>query len=436
MAFANLASAKEAKKDEFYTDIKDIQSELSHYSDKFKDKVVFCNCDDPFESNFVKYFLMNFNRLGLKELIATGYRTSPYGGQEIDKIKMLYTLRVKDTSKYLVGTQKDLDIAGAKYFLKTEGSKIMTPLIGNNALDENGEQIKVSIRVECLDDDGNTILTKAGKPKMKTVCRNLYYEAGDFRSDMSLALLNESDIIVTNPPFSLFREYVALLVKHNKQFLIIGNQNAITYKEIFPLLKQNKIWLGYGFSGNVGFFKSPYEDKASSSQHQKGKIRVSGVMWFTNIDHFKRHTMLPLDLGFRYYGYEQSYPIYDNYDAINIDKTSEIPCDYRGIMGVPITFLNSFCPEQFELVGLSSKDNCGDVPRFHDNTYYNGYTRGKVVTRIESNMPLLNVSDKGGTLCKKDNSPNLYQLYWRVFIKFTDNYIHAHPEQFKKNGAN
>ena len=157
MAKENLSAAKKGKNDEFYTDLKDIQSELSHYSDKFKGKVVFCNCDDPFESNFVKYFLMNFNRLGLKELIATGYKTSPYGGQEIGVMNTPYTLRVKDTSKYLIGTQKDLDVAGAKYFLETEGNKIMTPLIGNNALDENGNQIKVSVKVECLDDDGNTI---------------------------------------------------------------------------------------------------------------------------------------------------------------------------------------------------------------------------------------------------------------------------------------
>lgn len=432
----NLHKAKESKNDEFYTQLSDIQAELSHYTDKFQGKVVFCNCDDPFESNFVKFFLMNFNRLGIKELIASGYKLNLVGDSEIEEPLITYALRVKDTKKYLVGTQKDLDIRGAKCFLEAEKENIMIPLIGNSALDESGQQIQISVKEEVLDENGNPVLDKNGKQKTKTVKQDLYYEAGDFRSDMSLALLNEADIIVTNPPFSLFREYVALLVKYDKQFLIIGNQNAITYKEIFPLLKQNKIWLGYGFNGNVGFFKSPYEDTASSSQHQKGKIRISGVMWFTNIDHFKRHTMIPLDLGFRYYGYEQNYPTYDNYDAINIDKTSEIPCDYKGIMGVPITFLDSFCPEQFELVGLSSKDNCGEVPRFHDNAYYNGYTRGKVVTRMESNMPLLNVSDKGGTLCKKDNNPNLYQLYWRVFIKFTDDYINAHPEQFKKDDYN
>lgn len=346
MAKANLTAAKNGKNDEFYTDLKDIQAEMSHYSDKFKDKVVLCNCDDPFESNFVKYFLMNFNRLGLKKLIATGYKTSYIGGSEIGVANTPYVLNVSSTKNYLVGTQKDLDIRGAKYFLETEGDKIMSPLIGNTALNENGEQIKISVKEKVFDE-------KSGKEKIKTFEENLYYEAGDFRSDMSLTLLQESDIVVTNPPFSLFREFVATLIKYNKQFLIIGNQNAITYKEIFPLIKENRMWLGYGFSGNVGFFKSPYEDVATSSQHQKGKIRISGVMWFTNIDHPKRHQVLPLDLGFTYKGHEEMYPQYDNYKAINVNKTAEIPCDYTGVMGVPITFLDKYCPEQFEIVGLA-----------------------------------------------------------------------------------
>ena len=240
---------------------------------------------------------------------------------------------------------------------------------------------------------------------MKTVEKDLYYEAGDFRSDMSLALLNEADIVVTNPPFSLFREYVALLVKYNKQFLIIGNQNAITYKEIFPLLKQNKIWLGYGFNGNVGFFTSPYEDKASSSQHQKGKIRVSGVMWFTNIDHDKRHQMMPLDLGYTYYGHEDMYPKYDNYDGINVNKSNQIPCDYKGWIGVPITFLDKYCPEQFEII--------------------NGIGRYACIEADYTN-PI-------GTYGTDINGEH---TYFRVLIKFTDNYINTHPEQFKKDGDN
>ena len=203
MAKENLSSAKEAKKDEFYTDLKDIQSELIHYSDKFKDKVVLCNCDDPFESNFVKYFLMNFNRLGLKKLIATGYKTSPFGGEEIGIVNTPYVLTVTDTSKYLVGTQKDLDIAGAKYFLETEGNRVMTPLIGNFALDEEGNMIQISVREEIVDEDRNVLLDKKGRAKTKFNKKDLYYEAGDFRSDMSISLLKEAQIVVTNPPLSI-----------------------------------------------------------------------------------------------------------------------------------------------------------------------------------------------------------------------------------------
>lgn len=163
-----------------------------------------------------------------------------------------------------------------------------------------------------------------------------------------MALLQEADIVVSNPPFSLFREYVGQLMTHKKKFIIIGNQNAITYKEIFPLLMNNQVWLGYGFSGNVGFFKSPYDDKATSNQHKDGMIRVSGVMWFTNIDTEKRHEEIPL---FKAYNAEE-YPNYENYDAIEVSKTKNIPYDYYGVMGVPITFMQYYNPEQFEILGM------------------------------------------------------------------------------------
>ena len=423
MAKANLIAAKTAKKDEFYTQLTDIQSEMSHYSDKFKDQVVLCNCDDPFESNFVKYFLMNFNRLGLKGLIATGYKASYIGGSEIGQKDTPYVLKVYSTMRYLVGTQKDLDIRGAKYFLETEGDKIMSPLIGNYAIDADGNPIKVQQKEKYID-----LVT--GKEKTRNVEYDLYYDAGDFRSNMSVELLKESDIVVTNPPFSLFREYIAQLIEYKKKFLVIGHQNAITYKEIFPLIKANRLWLGYGFPGNVGFFKSPYEDVATSSQHQEGKIRISGVMWFTNIDHPKRHQKLPLDLGYTYASHEDMYPTYDNYNAINVDKTAQIPCDYceswgvtdevflklnpcewervriqkfddnivlnfvvpakdtelreilskhedgykeaieaaltnaiycSGYIGVPITFLDKYCPEQFEIVKFRKGDDDKDL---------------------------------------------------------------------------
>ena len=177
---------------------------------------------------------------------------------------------------------------------------------------------------------------------------------GDFRSEECIELLKEADVVVTNPPFSLFREYVAQLVEYNKKFIIIGNQNAITYKEIFPLIKENKLWLGYGFKGNVGFFiNQHYEDYATSSQHKEGMIRVSGVMWFTNLEHKKRHE--PLLLWREYAKTPEMFPHYDNYDAINVDKVADIPMDYDGVMGVPITFLDKWCPEQFEILGTTER---------------------------------------------------------------------------------
>lgn len=403
MANTNLLKAKESKNDEFYTQLQDIRTELLNYPDKFKDKVVFCNCDDPSESNFVKYFIMNFNRLGLKELIAAGYKISRVGDVEINTLNTPYVLRIKDTSKYLIGTQKDLDARGLKHIIETEGSKVMTPLIGNYALDENGNQIKISTKVECLDDDGNVILTKAGKPKMKTVEKDLYYEAGDFRSNMSIELLKESDIVVTNPPFSLFREFVALLMKYKKQFLIIGNMNTVICKEIFTLIKNNDIWFGYG---RLSEFNTP-------------KVNDTRVLvpcrWFTNLDYAERHKV-PLDLGCTYYGHEDIYPKYDNYDAINVNKIAEIPSDYKGIMGVPITFLYKHCPEQFEIVGMANR-GAGDPA-----------LKSKIYTKEEySNYSDLNSSP---TLFVNGVLKNIFP---RILIKFKQDYINAHPEQFKDN---
>ena len=178
---------------------------------------------------------------------------------------------------------------------------------------------------------------------------------GDFRSPECIELLKEADIVVTNPPFSLFREYLAQLVKYDKKFLIVGHQNAITYKEVFPLIKENRIWLGYGFRGNAAHFKSPYEDVATAGDHREGMIRVSGVNWFTNLDHSKRHEELDLVCHYS----PEDYPPYDNYDAIEVGKTSDIPCDFNGIMGVPITFLDKYNPEQFEILGATESEGKG-----------------------------------------------------------------------------
>lgn len=362
MANSTLTDAKNAKNNEFYTQLSDIQAELNNYQDKFRGKIVFCNCDDPFESNFVKYFLMNFNRLGLKMLIATGYKTSSVAGTELDVKDFPYALKVTDTKRYLIGTQKDLDVRGAKYFLETEGNRIMTPLIGNPAFHENGKAIHTSFK--------ETYIDEKGKTRKRTVQQDLYYEPGDFRSDMSIALLKEADIVVTNPPFSLFREYLAQLVQYKKQFLIIANKCSISYKEIFPLIKNNQIWVGVRPMGGGMWFPVP-------EGHEFDKI-VNGVKmknvpstWLTNLDHPKRHQMLPLDLGYTYYGHEDMYPQYDNYDAIDIGKDmgngkrqgdiNMIPCDYDGVMGVPITFLDKYCPEQFEIVRFRKGDDDKDL---------------------------------------------------------------------------
>lgn len=302
-----LTKAKSAKKDEFYTSYDDIQSEINNFEDGFAGKTVLCNCDDPFESNFSKFFLRNFNYLKLKRLICTSYAGSPVAGTQMSLFDN-YNEPVESNRGYV------LDISSV-------------PMA-------NGRGVS--------DDDINTLLHKRGI--VKRLKGN-----GDYRSDECLNYLKQADMVVTNPPFSKFREFVKTLFEYNKQFLIIGNQNAITYKEIFPLIKDNKMWLGKPFKGNVGFFKSLYEDVATASQHKEGLIRVSGVMWYTNLDYSQRHEDLIL---YKHYLADE-YPKYDNYDAIEVSKVLQIPLDYDGAMGVPITFLDKFNPDQFEILGMS-----------------------------------------------------------------------------------
>ena len=287
MANKNLNKAKEAKKDEFYTQLEDINNELRHYREHFRGKTVLCNCDDP-RVSFFTYFAYNFEFLGLKKLITTCYKN-----QNID----LFSQNKSEQAVYLV----------------YEG-------------DKNGDHIPNAeeIGVKPLKGDG------------------------DFRSKECIELLKEADIVVTNPPFSLFREYVAQLMEYEKKFLIIGHQNAIKYKEIFPLIQQNKLWLGYGFKGGAGHFISHYEDTATAGDHREGMIRVSGVTWFTNLEIKKRHENLIL---YKHYTPEE-YPKFENFDAININRTEDIPCDYNGVMGVPITFMDKYNPEQFEILGV------------------------------------------------------------------------------------
>ena len=309
---AGLSKAKDAKKDEFYTAYEDIQIEINHYEGKFKGKTVLCNCDDPFESNFCKFFLRNFNYLGLKRLICTSYSTSPVIGRQVTLFDFMDEVVVKGNG-YVMDI-KEVPMA-------------------------NGRGVS--------DEDIDALLNskKRGVKKLKG--------DGDFRSEECIEYLKQADIIVTNPPFSLFREYVAQLMSYQKEFLIIGNVNAITYKEIFPLIKDNKLWLGASIhSGDRKFYvPDDYPLHASGCGVDKdGRkyIRVKGVRWFTNLDYSRRHEKLILYK--KYKGNEEEYPKYDNYDAINIDKTSDIPCDYFEYMGVPITYLDKHNPEQFEIV--------------------------------------------------------------------------------------
>lgn len=288
MANKKLNQAKNAKKDEFYTQLVDIENELRHYREHFRGKTVLCNCDDPRVSNFFHYFSYNFEQLGLKKLITTCYKN-----QERD----LFSQHNSERAIWL------------EYTGDHNGNRIPDP---------------EEIGINCLQGDG------------------------DFRSAECIELLKQADIVVTNPPFSLFREYVAQLTQYDKKFIIIGHQNAIKYKEIFPLIMNNKIWLGYGFKGGAAHFYSSYKDTARAGDHREGMIRVSGVNWFTNLEIAKRHEKLIL---FKTYNPEE-YPKYDTFDAINVDKTADIPTDYYGVMGVPITFMDKYNPNQFEIIGV------------------------------------------------------------------------------------
>ncbi|MEZ4884707.1 MAG: adenine-specific methyltransferase EcoRI family protein [Chitinophagales bacterium] len=296
-----LQKAKKSKSDEFYTQLSDIESELQHYKSHFKNKVVYCNCDDPTISNFFNYFAVNFKELGLKKLIASCYRE-----QKID----------------LFNTEK----VESGFYYEFTGSE------------------------------------EAIKPNADDVIR--FKGDGDFRSVESIELLKQSDIIVTNPPFSLFREYVAQLVKYDKKYLIIGNVNAITYKEIFKLIKQNKAWLGINLGRGVSGFIVPehyelYGTEARIDDFGNRIVSPNNCLWLTNLDNFKRHE--DIELTKKYVGNEDEYSKYDNYDGINVDKTKDIPLDYDGAMGVPITFLHKFNPDQFEIIKFRKGNDGKDL---------------------------------------------------------------------------
>lgn len=348
MANSNLTSAKKAKNDEFYTQYADIQKEIEAYleydKDTFKGKVVYCNCDDPFESNFFRYFTLNFKRLGLKQLITTSYMPSP-----VDETQLVLTGIIEPSEKPIKGRKK----TKAKRFIINDVGDYDGDGAFNNS--DIAEQLKANKNNE-----------------WKTLKGDQAYPAGDFRSTECVELLKQSDIVVTNPPFSLFREYVAQLVKHDKKFLIIGNMNAITYKEIFPLIQENKIWLGNGFKRSCAHFFSPFKSDSKWLEEENFKkrgitvptglyiTRVAGIHWFTNLDHGRRHQQLGLmTMGDnrkhnkKIIKSDTAYKKYVNYDAIEVPFTDAIPSDYDGIMGVPISFLDKYNPEQFEILGIS-----------------------------------------------------------------------------------
>jgi len=329
-----LTEAKKNKKDEFYTQLSDIERELKHYKAHFKDKVVYCNCDDPRVSNFFHYFSYNFEKLGLKKLIATCYKN-----QDMD----LFSQNKSEQAIYL------------EYDGDKNGNFVPDP-------DEIG--------IKPLNGDG------------------------DFRSNESIELLKQADIVVTNPPFSLFREYVAQLIDFDKKFVIVGHQNATKNTEIFPLIKDNKLWLGYGFKGGAGhFINKHYQDYATAGDHKEGMIRVSGVVWLTNLEISKRHEDLIL---YKAYNVED-YPKYDNYDAINVDKVADIPVDFKGHIGVPITFLNKYNPEQFEIIGLGQGNLYREfAPNGLSQKFVDDYYKAGNTGLIKADHPILGYYDNNG----------------------------------------
>lgn len=321
MARKDLAQAKDAKKDEFYTQLSDIEKELVHYREYFRDKVVFCNCDDPYESNFFKYFALNFNALGLKKLIATCYDGSPIAQQELPLFPEAETEPKRKAYKVEISEVPDLD--------------------GNGTADLTDVQL----------------LLKSSDNNVKAELKS----NGSFDSPESIELLKEADIVVTNPPFSLFREFLALLDKYNKQFIIIGNTNALKYKLTFKMFQEDKIRTGYT-NFNVGmYFQVPDSwEKFHHIENGKKMARVSTSCWFTNLPVSKHNEELIL---IKHYTPEE-YPKYDNYDAINVNTYTDIPCDFDGAMGVPITFLDKYNPKQFEIIWTTDRGGDGYLEEF------------------------------------------------------------------------
>ncbi len=378
-----LSEAKSAKQDEFYTQLTDIANELKYYKDQLKGKVIFCNCDDPFESNFFKYFAANFSHLGLKKLIATSYKPSPIAGGQLSLFEMAGLEGSKEKEPFVIEINEvpDLNKDGAI------GLEDVEALLRHN-----------KNTTHRLHGDGT-------------------YSAGDFRSQECVELLKKADIVITNPPFSLFRQFVALLAEHGKQFLILGNQNAITYKEIFKLIKENRLWLGVD-NGGTKWFRVPddYDIQTESRKKIENGIKyfsMGSIMWFTNLDNVKRHEFIPL-----YKKYTSAeYPKYDNYDAIEVAKVAEIPADYDGAMGVPITFLDKYNPKQFDILGIT-KTWFGSADKIYPNqTQVSKNGEKSVVSKLNDGAALKISKPPVGETYYIVDGENYIQLYARIIIK-------------------
>ena len=353
----DLNRAKKQKNDEFYTQLRDIENELKHYKQHFKGKVVYCNCDDPRVSNFFVYFSLNFEFLGLKKLIATCYKNED---------SFSTTKRESDRAVYLEYTG-----------------------------DKNGNFRPDDEEIEVYPLEGD----------------------GDFRSEECIELLKQADIVVTNPPFSLFREYVAQLVEYEKKFLILGNLNAITYKEIFPLIKDNKLWLGINNGAKKFEVPENYDLKETEEIEGKKYCSMGNVIWYTNLTHKRRNEKLRLYKSYT----PEEFPTYDNYDAINVDKVSHIPEEYEAIMGVPITFLDNYNPKQFEILGLNSgryEFECQPTKRYINAIQHNKDGTTTSGSKANTRSAVLFKNKPEGTYYTADNVDGFLKLiYARVFIR-------------------
>lgn len=362
----NLRRANKEKKDEFYTQLADIEKEIRHYKDYLKNKTVFCNCDDPFESNFFKYFAMNFNYLKLKKLIATGYADSPVQGEQLSLFD------VKEFSNLPASHRKPYKIEI------------------NEVNDENNDGATDLTDVEYLVKNNKNVLT-------------LLKGNGDFRSEESIELLKESDVVVTNPPFSLFREYIAQLIDYNKKFIVIGNTNALTYKEIFKLFKEDKMRTGYtNFNVGMYFFVPDTCERYHKIENGQKVVRVSTSCWFSNFPVDKHNDYITLYKNYTLDAYKK----YENYDAINVNTYIDIPDNYYGLMGVPITFLDKYNPQQFEIVGLGISNS--------------GLEIGVQPYTMEHKSYRKNVQHKGavdGDLYMLDDEGHPVVPYARIIIK-------------------